>query len=85
VCSAFEIICPVILMIALVYIRTLIPIKNLDSGGLDQYKHPTWPALIYQGNEKWAVNFTQTDAMVREFFAFDNYTAQAVPNKTLTE
>jgi hypothetical protein len=30
VCSTFEIICPVILMIALVYIRTLIPIKNLD-------------------------------------------------------
>jgi hypothetical protein len=35
VCSTFEIICPVILMIALVYIRTLIPIKDLDSAGLD--------------------------------------------------
>lgn len=55
-------------MVVLVYIRTLIPIKDLDLGGLDQYKHPTFPALVYQGAEKWAVEFNTTNQMVREFF-----------------
>jgi hypothetical protein len=67
-------------MTALVYVRTLIPIKDLDMGGLDQYKHPTFPALVYQGNSKWAVDFNATNQQVQEFFAFDNYTMQAIPS-----
>lgn len=47
VCSTFEIICPMMLMLVLVYVRTLIQVKDLDLGGLDQYKHPAFPALVY--------------------------------------
>lgn len=84
VCSSVEIICPVLLMIVLVYIRTLVPIKHLDIGGLDQYKHPTFPALIYTGNPKklWIEDFKETNNQVSAFFNYDNYTAQAIPNQT---
>jgi hypothetical protein len=72
-------------MAVLVYVRTLIPIKHLDMGGLDQYKHPTFPALVYQGNSKWAVDFPAIDQQVQTFFAFDNYTAQAIPSSSYVQ
>lgn len=47
VCGAFEFILPCALMAILVWIRTMINIKQTDLKGLEKYKHPGFPALTY--------------------------------------
>ena len=71
-CSIFELVLPVLLMSIIWWLRVKVPIKHTDLVGLEKYKHPLFPALMYEDSE-WVFDPNATNALVRPFMKYVDY------------
>ena len=84
VCTILELILGPCLLILLIWLRTKIPIQETDLVGLEQYKHPLYPALKYGGKARktWSVDFDYTNDQQAAFMeAYDYAPRPPVPGE----
>ena len=78
ICALFEIILPVGLMCLMVWLRTLVHIKETDKTSLEKYKHPVFPGLKYEksgriGTEQWSWDPDAVSDDEQSFMTFVDY------------
>ena len=69
VCTIFQMIMPILLMLILVWARSVVKIKHTDLVSLEKWRHPIYPALDYKKSRfgstySWAVDFPTTNAFL---------------------
>ena len=77
ICSIFELVLPVGLMLILWWLRTLIHLKKVDQTHLQQYKHSVFAGLKYEesrlgGSWSWDADFI--NEQVADFYQYVGYT-----------
>ena len=78
-CSAFEILAPVIMMIALWVIRLQVPTTSVDSEGMLGKNLPSWPGVGKKVGGTWDTSTASNnwvDSKVIPFANFTNYTVK---------
>ena len=74
-CAVFQLLCPGLLMLILVWIRTKITATTTPYINYEEYKKPLFPGLEYTGSQTWSTgDFQTTSARQDGFFTYDNYT-----------
>lgn len=76
-CAVFQILCPGMLMLILVYIRTRITATTPVYVDYELFKTPFFPGLEYTGGGEWStapIDFLKTNAREEAFMVYDNYT-----------
>lgn len=74
-CAVFQLVCPGLLMLILVWIRTKITATTTPYVNYELLKKPFFPALEYTGGDTWSTSdFIITSARQDNFFLYDNYT-----------
>lgn len=83
-CAVFQLLCPGMLMLLLVWIRTKITVKTPPYINYEAFKRPFFPGLEYQGASQWLNEPVKTSAREELFMLYDNYTDGGVYS-TLTD
>ena len=52
ICTIFQLLLPCLLMVFLVWARSMVAIKHTNLRELGKYKHPVFPGLNYELNRK---------------------------------
>lgn len=73
-CAVFQLVCPGLLMLLLVWVRTIIKVTETGPVDYDIAKRPFYPGLEYSGGVIWNPDLTKTSARQSDFMVYDNYT-----------
>lgn len=61
-CALFQLICPGLLMLILVWIRTKIGYEDYGNIDYEGFKKPFFPGLEYLGGKKWSYERAKTSS-----------------------
>ena len=78
VCTIFQMVVPVVLMLVLIYARSVVKIKHTDLVALEKYRHPAFPALVYKkathgDSYSYEMDAHATNDAVQDFMMWANY------------
>jgi ATP-binding cassette, subfamily A (ABC1), member 3 len=82
-CAIAQLLCPALVMLLLVWIRTKITTSPAKYSNLDVFKTPFFPTFEYLGANRWDTkNLLTPYSRQQAFLAYDNYTMASLSTST---